>query len=81
MSFDQAFVHCTHHCTMFPPQPSAGPAQLSPSLAGLSLQSQTPETLRVVNLLQERNLLPPGPITPPTPCLPQDLQKINCHPE
>ncbi|XP_055797896.1 protein transport protein Sec24A-like isoform X3 [Salvelinus fontinalis] len=62
-------------------QSSAGPAQLSPSLAGLSLQSQTPETLRVVNLLQERSLLPPGPITPPTPCLPQDLQKINCHPE
>ncbi|XP_029546428.1 protein transport protein Sec24A isoform X2 [Salmo trutta] len=62
-------------------QPSAGPAQLSPSLSGLSLQSQTPEALRVVNLLQERNLLPPGPVTPPTPCLPQDLQKINCHPE
>uniref|UniRef100_A0A674AM40 SEC24 homolog A, COPII coat complex component n=1 Tax=Salmo trutta TaxID=8032 RepID=A0A674AM40_SALTR len=78
----QPFVHCTHHCAvLFPPQPSAGPAQLSPSLAGLSLQSQTPETLRVVNLLQERNLLPPGPVTPPTPCLPQDLQKINCHPE
>ncbi|XP_036793624.1 protein transport protein Sec24A isoform X1 [Oncorhynchus mykiss] len=62
-------------------QPSAGPAQLSPSLSGLSLQSQTPEALRVVNLLQERNLLPLGPVTPPTPCLPQDLQKINCHPE
>ncbi|KAJ7997145.1 hypothetical protein DPEC_G00225920 [Dallia pectoralis] len=62
-------------------QPSAGPAQLSPSLAGLSLQSQTPEALRVVNLLQERNLLPPGSIPPPTPCLPQDLQKVNCHPE
>uniref|UniRef100_A0A8C8J4N8 Protein transport protein Sec24A n=1 Tax=Oncorhynchus tshawytscha TaxID=74940 RepID=A0A8C8J4N8_ONCTS len=62
-------------------QLSAGPAQLSPSLSGLSLQSQTPEALRVVNLLQERNLLPLGPVTPPTPCLPQDLQKINCHPE
>ncbi|XP_071272120.1 protein transport protein Sec24A-like isoform X1 [Salvelinus alpinus] len=62
-------------------QPSAGPAQLSPSLSGLSLQSQTPEALRVVNLLQERSLLPPGPVTPPTPCLSQDLQKINCHPE
>ncbi|XP_067085209.1 protein transport protein Sec24A [Osmerus mordax] len=69
------------------PQPPAGPgpgpgaAQLSPSLAGLSLQGQPPEALRVVNLLQERNLLPPGPLVPPTPCLPQDLQKINCHPE
>ncbi|CAG08806.1 unnamed protein product, partial [Tetraodon nigroviridis] len=58
-----------------------GPAQLSPSLAAMSLQSSTPEALRVVNLLQERNLLPPTPIPAPTPCLPQDLQKVNCHPE
>lgn len=58
-----------------------GAAQLSPSLAGLSLQSQTPDALRVVNLLQERNLLPPTAITPPTPPLPQDIQKLNCHPE
>ncbi|XP_017560805.2 protein transport protein Sec24A [Pygocentrus nattereri] len=69
----------------FPPQqyqqPSVGPAQLSPSLSALSLQSQTPEALRVVNLLQERNILPPGPVPAPTPCLPQDLQKLNCSPE
>ncbi|XP_017275434.1 protein transport protein Sec24A isoform X2 [Kryptolebias marmoratus] len=58
-----------------------GPAQLSPSLAAMSLQSKTPEALRVVNLLQERNLLPPGPVPAPTPCLPQDLQKLNCNPE
>ncbi|XP_041657044.1 protein transport protein Sec24A isoform X2 [Cheilinus undulatus] len=58
-----------------------GPAQLSPSLAAMSLQSSTPEALRVVNLLQERNLLPPNPIPAPTPCLPQDLQKLNCNPE
>ncbi|XP_038563748.1 protein transport protein Sec24A isoform X2 [Micropterus salmoides] len=63
------------------PRGGAGPAQLSPSLAAMSLQSSTPEALRVVNLLQERNLLPPNPIPAPTPCLPQDLQKINCHPE
>ncbi|KAF7670377.1 hypothetical protein LDENG_00228470 [Lucifuga dentata] len=64
-------------------QPSSGPgpSQLSPSLAAMSLQSSTPEALRVVNLLQERNLLPPSSIPPPTPCLPQDLQKINCNPE
>ncbi|XP_048853783.1 protein transport protein Sec24A isoform X3 [Brienomyrus brachyistius] len=62
-------------------QPQANPAQLSPSLAALSLQSQSPEVLRAVNLLQERNILPPGPVTPPTPCLPQDLQKLNCNPE
>ncbi|KAM4620657.1 protein transport protein Sec24A isoform 2-T3 [Polymixia lowei] len=63
------------------PPVGPGPAQLSPSLAALSLQSSTPETLRVVNLLQERNLLPPGSIPAPTPCLPQDLQRINCNPE
>ncbi|KAK5887817.1 hypothetical protein CesoFtcFv8_016382 [Champsocephalus esox] len=65
-------------------QPPGGPGpaqQLSPSLAAMSLQSNTPESLRVVNLLQERNLLPPSPTPPPTPCLPQDLQKINCNPE
>ncbi|XP_068456897.1 protein transport protein Sec24A isoform X3 [Clinocottus analis] len=64
-------------------QPLGGPgaAQLSPSLAAMSLQSSTPETLRVVNLLQERNLLPPIPIPAPTPCLQQDLQRINCNPE
>ncbi|KAK5858864.1 hypothetical protein PBY51_002977 [Eleginops maclovinus] len=63
------------------PPGGPGPAQLSPSLAAMSLQSSTPEALRVVNLLQERNLLPPSPVPPPTPCLPQDLQKINCNPE
>uniref|UniRef100_A0A8C6L1P5 SEC24 homolog A, COPII coat complex component n=1 Tax=Nothobranchius furzeri TaxID=105023 RepID=A0A8C6L1P5_NOTFU len=65
------------------PQPPGGPgpAQLSPSMAAMSLQSNTPEALRVVNLLQERNLLPPSPVSAPTPCLPQDLQKLNCSPE
>ncbi|XP_040005890.1 protein transport protein Sec24A [Xiphias gladius] len=63
------------------PPGGPGPAQLSPSLAAMSLQSSTPEALIVVNLLQERNLLPPSPIPAPTPCLPQDLQKINCNPE
>ncbi|CAJ1063480.1 LOW QUALITY PROTEIN: protein transport protein Sec24A [Xyrichtys novacula] len=63
------------------PPVGPGPAQLSPSLAAMSLQSSTPEALRVVNLLQERNLLPPTPIPAPTPCLQQDLQKVNCNPE
>ncbi|GLD46693.1 protein transport protein Sec24A isoform X1 [Lates japonicus] len=63
------------------PHGGPGPAQLSPSLAAMSLQSSTPEALRVVNLLQERNLLPPTPIPAPAPCLPQDLQKLNCNPE
>ncbi|XP_059398689.1 protein transport protein Sec24A [Carassius carassius] len=56
-------------------------AQLSPSLASLSLQSPPPEALRAVNLLQERSLLPPGAVSPPVPCLPQDLQKLNVSPE
>uniref|UniRef100_A0A3Q3WJG5 Uncharacterized protein n=1 Tax=Mola mola TaxID=94237 RepID=A0A3Q3WJG5_MOLML len=63
------------------PPGSPGPTQLSPSMAAMSLQSSTPEALRVVNLLQERNLLPPSPIPAPTPCLTQELQKINCNPE
>ncbi|KAK2828080.1 hypothetical protein Q5P01_019114 [Channa striata] len=63
------------------PPVGPGPAQLSQSLAAMSLQSSTPEALRVINLLQERNLLPPGPIPAPTPCLPQDLQRLNCNPE
>ncbi|XP_037605127.1 protein transport protein Sec24A isoform X3 [Sebastes umbrosus] len=63
------------------PPGGPGPAQLSPSLAAMSLQASTPEALRVVNLLQERNLLPPSPIPAPIPCLQQDLQKINCNPE
>ncbi|KAM9846845.1 protein transport protein Sec24A [Aulostomus maculatus] len=63
------------------PPGGPGPSQLSPTLAAMSLQSSTPEALRVVNLLQERNLLPSGPIPAPAPCLPQDLQKINCNPE
>uniref|UniRef100_A0A8C6STC5 SEC24 homolog A, COPII coat complex component n=1 Tax=Neogobius melanostomus TaxID=47308 RepID=A0A8C6STC5_9GOBI len=64
-----------------PYQQPPGPAGLSPSLAAMSLQSGMPEALRVVNLLQERNLLPPGPLPAPTPCLTQDLQRINCNPE
>ncbi|TKS83125.1 Protein transport protein [Collichthys lucidus] len=85
-SLHPAIQAATHPYTQGPqqyqqPPGGPGPAQLSPSLAAMSLQSSTPESLRVVNLLQERNLLPPSPIPPPTPCLPQDLQKINCNPE
>ncbi|XP_061596517.1 protein transport protein Sec24A isoform X2 [Cololabis saira] len=63
------------------PPGGPGPAQLSPSLAAMSLQSSIPEALQVVNLLQERNLLPPIPVPAPLPCLPQDLKRINCSPE
>uniref|UniRef100_A0A3Q4BF91 Uncharacterized protein n=1 Tax=Mola mola TaxID=94237 RepID=A0A3Q4BF91_MOLML len=77
-------MHRVMHAATQPysqPPGSPGPTQLSPSMAAMSLQSSTPEALRVVNLLQERNLLPPSPIPAPTPCLTQELQKINCNPE
>nr|XP_057942202.1 protein transport protein Sec24A isoform X1 [Doryrhamphus excisus] len=83
-SLHPGITHASQPYTQAPQpyqQPPPGPAHLSPSLAAMSLQSSTPETLRVVNLLQERNLLPPGQVAAPTPCLPQDLQKINCNPE
>uniref|UniRef100_A0AAX7VKV5 SEC24 homolog A, COPII coat complex component n=1 Tax=Astatotilapia calliptera TaxID=8154 RepID=A0AAX7VKV5_ASTCA len=79
-----SFFHHPLECLLVglgAPPGGPGPAQLSPSLAAMSLQSSTPEALRVVNLLQERNLLPPAPVPAPTPCLTQDLQKLNCSPE
>ncbi|XP_061420839.1 protein transport protein Sec24A-like isoform X1 [Lethenteron reissneri] len=60
------------------PQTAFGPNQLSPSMGGLSVQ---PESLRPVNLLQERNLLPPTPVEPPKPNLHPDMQQRNCHPD
>lgn len=64
------------------PQTSVSPNQLASSLGGLSLQqSQQPEGLRPVNLLQERNMLPPTPLQPPVPNLHEDIQKLNCSPE
>ncbi|XP_041079880.1 protein transport protein Sec24A isoform X2 [Polyodon spathula] len=62
-------------------QAALGPAQLGSALGGMNLQQSQPEALRAINLLQERNLLPRGPVTPPVPCLPQDLQRLNCSPE
>ncbi|CAN0432368.1 unnamed protein product [Lampetra fluviatilis] len=60
------------------PQTAFGPNQLSSSMGGLSVQ---PESLRPVNLLQERNLLPPTPVEPPKPNLHPDMQQRNCHPD
>uniref|UniRef100_A0A673JPP4 Protein transport protein Sec24B-like n=1 Tax=Sinocyclocheilus rhinocerous TaxID=307959 RepID=A0A673JPP4_9TELE len=39
------------------------------------------ETLRPVNLLQERNILPPKHTPPPEPNLSNDLRKVNCSPD
>uniref|UniRef100_A0A8C0JYD2 SEC24 homolog A, COPII coat complex component n=1 Tax=Canis lupus dingo TaxID=286419 RepID=A0A8C0JYD2_CANLU len=51
---------------------------LTASMSGLSLH---PEGLRVINLLQERNMLPSTPLQPPVPNLHEDIQKLNCNPE
>ncbi|KAI5937874.1 Protein transport protein Sec24B [Manis javanica] len=56
--------------------------QLSSSLGGLSLQSSPqPESLRPVNLTQERNILPMTPVWAPVPNLNLDLKKLNCSPD
>ncbi|PNJ59693.1 SEC24A isoform 2, partial [Pongo abelii] len=59
-------------------QTPLGANHLTTSMSGLSLQ---PEGLRVVNLLQERNMLPSTPLKPPVPNLHEDIQKLNCNPE
>ncbi|XP_037365460.1 protein transport protein Sec24B isoform X2 [Talpa occidentalis] len=59
-----------------------GVNQLSSSLGGLSLQSSPqPESLRPVNLTQERNILPTTPVWAPVPNLNLDLKKLNCSPD
>ncbi|XP_024597708.1 protein transport protein Sec24B isoform X2 [Neophocaena asiaeorientalis asiaeorientalis] len=59
-----------------------GMNQLSSSLGGLSLQSSSqPESLRPVNLTQERNILPMTPVWAPVPNLNLDLKKLNCSPD
>ncbi|XP_010168056.2 protein transport protein Sec24B-like, partial [Antrostomus carolinensis] len=56
--------------------------QLSASLGGLSLQhSQQPESLRPVNLTQDRNILPVTSVPAPVPNLNSDLRKLNCSPD
>ncbi|KAG8592900.1 hypothetical protein GDO81_000661 [Engystomops pustulosus] len=59
-----------------------GMNQLPASLAGLSLQQgQQPESLRPVNLIQDRNVLPASSLPFPSPNLNVDLKKLNCNPE
>ncbi|XP_074849558.1 protein transport protein Sec24B isoform X2 [Carettochelys insculpta] len=59
-----------------------GVNQLSSTLGGLSLQhSQQPESLRPVNLIQDRNILPVAPVLAPVPNLNSDLRKLNCSPD
>ncbi|KFO26588.1 Protein transport protein Sec24A [Fukomys damarensis] len=60
------------------PQTPLGANHLTASMSGLSLH---PEGLQVVNLLQERKMLPTTPLQPPAPNLHEDIQKLNCNPE
>ncbi|XP_064416786.1 protein transport protein Sec24B isoform X2 [Latimeria chalumnae] len=60
-------------------QPYSGVNQLSTTMGGLSMYNlQQPESLRPVNLMQERNVLPPTPVQIPVPNLNPDLKKLNC---
>nr|XP_043896735.1 protein transport protein Sec24B isoform X2 [Solea senegalensis] len=62
-------------------QPFPNMSQLSAALGGLSgVPELEVEALRPVNLLQERNLLPPRPLEAPEPNLSADLKKVNCSP-
>ncbi|XP_023565803.1 protein transport protein Sec24B isoform X3 [Octodon degus] len=64
------------------PQQYPGVNQLSSSLGGLSLQSSPqPESLRPVNLTQEKDVLPTTPVWAPVPNLNMDLKKLNCSPD
>ncbi|EHA99330.1 Protein transport protein Sec24B, partial [Heterocephalus glaber] len=64
------------------PQQHPGVNQLSSALGGLSLQSSPqPESLRPINLTQERDVLPATPVWAPVPNLNLDLRKLNCSPD
>ncbi|XP_023651648.1 protein transport protein Sec24B isoform X3 [Paramormyrops kingsleyae] len=63
-------------------QPFPNMSQLSTALGGLSgVPELQVEGLRPVNLLQERNILPPSPLPDPEPNLSADLRKVNCSPD
>ncbi|XP_073429854.1 protein transport protein Sec24A [Dendrobates tinctorius] len=63
-------------------QPNIGVNNLVSSVGGLSIhQAQQLDEVRAVNLLQERNILPPTSLKAPTPCLQEDIQRLNCSPE
>ncbi|XP_001921634.4 protein transport protein Sec24B isoform X1 [Danio rerio] len=63
-------------------QPFPSLNELSSALGGLSgVPELEMETLRPLNLLQERNILPPKQASPPEPNLSSDLRKVNCSPD
>lgn len=40
-----------------------------------------PDNMRPVNLLQERQLIPPEGVSAPKINLPNEFKKVNCHSE
>ncbi|XP_078263390.1 protein transport protein Sec24B-like isoform X2 [Rhinoraja longicauda] len=63
-------------------QPFSNVNQLSSTMEGLSFQNkQQADALKQVNLLQERNILPPVPIQNPQSNLSPELRKLNCNPD
>ncbi|XP_062992345.1 protein transport protein Sec24B isoform X2 [Elgaria multicarinata webbii] len=65
----------------FPQYPQQYPTmnQLSASLGGLGIQQ--PESLKPINLTQDRNIMPIVPILAPVPNLNSDLKRLNCSPD
>ncbi|KAL7849855.1 hypothetical protein SRHO_G00192040 [Serrasalmus rhombeus] len=81
---DSSPSHGGYNPPGYPPysQPFPSLSQLSAALGGLSgVPELEVEALRPVNLLQERNILPPKPTAPPEPNLSSDLRKVNCSPD
>uniref|UniRef100_A0A8C2FQ44 SEC24 homolog B, COPII coat complex component n=1 Tax=Cyprinus carpio TaxID=7962 RepID=A0A8C2FQ44_CYPCA len=69
-------------CSLRHLNPFPSLSELSSALGGLGGVSELEaETLRPVNLLQERNILPPKRAPPPEPNLSNDLRKVNCSPD
>ena len=63
-------------------QPFPNLSQLSAALGGLSgVPELEVEALTPINLMHERNLLPPRPLEAPEPNLNGDLKKVNCSPQ
>ncbi|XP_061896026.1 protein transport protein Sec24B isoform X4 [Entelurus aequoreus] len=63
-------------------QPFPSLSQLSAALGGLSgVPELEVEALSPLNLLQEKNLLPPRPLEAPEPNLSSELRKVNCSPQ
>ncbi|XP_069782754.1 protein transport protein Sec24B-like isoform X3 [Narcine bancroftii] len=63
-------------------QPSSKVNHLSSSMKGLFFQNkQQAEARKQINLLQERNILPPVPIQCPQSNLSPELRNLNCSPD